>query len=848
MGQSFTKEFKNGIGGFNPSPGFSQRVSVVNVGYPVTPGTSFSPSSDFTDLPNGVDTGALGEIHLTIDFGFENYITNSSDLNINNNVNVTTEIIAGIPQPCLLDADGNGYVSQGDIDKIFTQYVGMSTSEVVDIAGPGIASTLDLDGDGLVTWDDYILALEYTGTVGCVEQPDLSSYPMYLDENPDDVAFAYSLRKLRSTYDGPCMSVFLDIDRRCFGDGVNTFFFKSLSNLGPNFTDTPDTLPDDFYVKVGDYRFFGNPSPIVVADQVYFNVSDAWNDFLDAYPWLKEPLDIPFGPDGYIDYSLISLLMADPVAAYGIEMTDVQKNAFMSYYSEVSFSGLTDFGFVRTFKEKAVVLIDRWFDQREDEQRDLVATVNKVNEWGFHPFSKTSLIVGRFGKVMQKNGGMVIGSGTLSGLGDRAHDLHGVTEMLVGDSDLDGGNIGHGCSIIDPSIVDSSGLGPGGIQLAYPGTYAYPNGEDVSNSPIPYNTGSSAQIERRWPTNYIVKQYYNYGSETPLSWQGGQTQDWVGDTPSRFKKMQYQVGVAYLRQETTNAQYMNPYYESNATLWNTTYYGEQSLAGTPVGGLDGAQPAVGEGQNGGVYYTGSNGERSTFMTAMNSSGGAAAFGLGATGSHNGIGKALNYITDNPTPGFAEYYDTGSNPYLQNGIYRYVENSYYSSYYEGAAHPEGTTNVFGNNENLVSNPFISSFKIDKFKDFAHEGHYTNYAYVVREYKVVPDINNNLKAIPSATSSYDHRMFFNIGNYRGFDIGKTASDTGSGNYSIGGGPNEGPDVGQADTFNWTSDATENNPDVHGNLMEFVSWRDALPLQSGVDYLEESKAYFENKKIVL
>lgn len=861
MAKTFSKLERPGIGQLTGvGPGFSVRYGLRHVGFPVTPATAFGGGEDLENLPSSIDSGAMGQINLQVDLAFANYITDFQPLNINNNLNLNVEFEAGVPQPCLLDDDGNGIVTRGDIDKIFTENLGLSASEVADTLGPELASTLDLDQDGVVSMADYTAALEFIGVEGCVQQPDLSNYPKYLDLYPDDVAFAYSLRKLRDSYDGPCMTVRLDIDARCFsGTTDKSVFFQSLCNLGPDF----ETLPDPaggFYRRIGDYYdgFFQQDVTLTLGgifNQEFTNVRDAWNFFKDTFSFLNEPLEIPFTEDGYVDYALIELLMEDPLAAYGVKDTmpqAVQDQFYESYAvqnmhafaADPFFAGL----FSLTFKEKVVVLIDTWFDQRADEQRNMVGTVTKANEWGMHPFGMTSLLVGRFGKVMRRDGKFMIGSGTLTGLGDKAHlnrtgEEFGITEMLAETRDLQTNfsntqNVFHGCATPNTDYLTHVGLGINGMKYTNDGYWAFPNGNDENlgfDYPDSTNEGTS-MILSSWPTTYEVVQYYNYPSETPVEWQGGANPGWIGDPPTRFKKMQWQVGTAYLTQEQTNAEYRNPFYEADATLWEPLWLTEAALDGDPVPGYE--NPVTQEtGNNPTVWWTGSNGKRTMFSSLYHdtTSGTQGTAAIGATGAHPGMFVAqpagMVGYTDGGTPGFKEFRETGVNPFGYPA-YPYNEENQYVNAFSGNF-PE--YNAFINTENGIYDPHISMFKSDQFGVVGQAGAYTNHLYRVYDDMRQPDANNNIDpGVPlTTTSSYSKNFFLNIGNYRGFDLAN--------NPSLGGGNEEGPE-----TFNWSASNTSRNPDAGGNMMEFVAWNDKLPLQAGTDYLEESKRYFENKKI--
>ena len=75
-------------------------------------------------------------------------------------------------EPCVLDVDGDGYITQSDIERIY------------DFSGK-IPIRFDINGDGVVTEEDLLLAKEYVGTV-CIDnhQTPLSKISSYrLDDS-----------------------------------------------------------------------------------------------------------------------------------------------------------------------------------------------------------------------------------------------------------------------------------------------------------------------------------------------------------------------------------------------------------------------------------------------------------------------------------------------------------------------------------------------------------------------------------------------------------------------------------------------------------------------------------------
>ena len=204
------------------------------------------------------------------------------------------------------------------------------------------------------------------------------------------------------------------------------------------------------------------------------------------------------------------------------------------------------------------------------------------------------------------------------------------------------------------------------------------------------------------------------------------------------------------------------------------------------------------------------------------------------GAHPGIQNAGQRISGYLDIGNPLYYQTdgaqGGHPFQEESSYT---PNYNTSTYVG--------NVL-NNSSYPTDPLSVKFRSDEFGVVAQDGAYSADSYSVRDDKKVEDFNGNASsAIPTITCSWDHRQSYRVGNYRGSDLLSF--------QNIGGGSNEGPDAGLPETWTWETVDSANvpNPYVYGNMHEWISWNDKLPLQSCKDYLDESKTYFENKKIV-
>lgn len=121
------------------------------------------PSGDL--LEEGVDTGQLGKINLVVDAdlrSFEPGGDSVKNITVSNSLTVDQIQVPVGPdepfRPCDLDVDGDGIVSQEDIEYVFSH-------------NPGLM--FDVNGDGIVDDQDRVLAREYIGAIcNGVTDPD----------------------------------------------------------------------------------------------------------------------------------------------------------------------------------------------------------------------------------------------------------------------------------------------------------------------------------------------------------------------------------------------------------------------------------------------------------------------------------------------------------------------------------------------------------------------------------------------------------------------------------------------------------------------------------------------------
>lgn len=131
------------------------RVSICYIQYPE------ENDSGVTVLPDDAVIGRLGDISLEVRLTSNDLRLSGEELTspIENTLRVRVkqpDSDGGSFNPCFLDRDGNGIVSRQDIDTLYANI-------------PFVNPRLDINGDGVVNEDDYLLAKEYIGQL-C--QPD----------------------------------------------------------------------------------------------------------------------------------------------------------------------------------------------------------------------------------------------------------------------------------------------------------------------------------------------------------------------------------------------------------------------------------------------------------------------------------------------------------------------------------------------------------------------------------------------------------------------------------------------------------------------------------------------------
>ena len=505
MATEFEKKFEltesaDLFGGTEAEVSFG-RIPLVEVAFPVDENGVVFPTLD-------IDTQSLGQLKITAEvqgdgFDIVDVSGNVYELNITNKL-ITEEVYIAQPTPCLLDLDGNGIVTAGDIQAVFAQNIGKTYDEIAEEFGQEFADTLDLNEDGVVSDEDFTLALGFEGEVGCVPEPQLT-YPYYL-EDAQRVAFAYSLRKLRPDYTGPCMSVSLDVDKRALApQSAGIKFWQEFGSM--------------LAISGEDIRtesLIGDPE---------VDMYQQWLNFVGQFPWLLNTIDVPFDDSGYVDYSIIQDMMVDPPKAFGVKssMTAEEYQDFTTRWNQVPDD------YERTsWYLASVVLVERWYDQRADEQRDFVprnniqpealANKNEGNGGRTHPFSKSTLIVGRTTKDKQKkgvvnhDGRFCLGSGCTYGLGQAPWLQTSDFSYPV----FDGFNT------------------PSNDGILYPGT--------------PQQVGSGAP------------------GLTDQDLQPGWWNWWQYDPEDNGTRVR--LGDMSMIQETTNAQYNNPFYNGSQSIFD----------------------------------------------------------------------------------------------------------------------------------------------------------------------------------------------------------------------------------------------------------------------------------------
>lgn len=365
----------------------------------LSPGTSYINPLLFSD-------GSIGQIDLELVNNTENFEDDFEDRSINNSAIFETVQTFDF-SPSALDLNGNGYVSTGDIAATFDSLIGSTVSNNPELG------LFDFDEDGAITVMDLLGALTYAGypTFENIE-PASDAYPRYLDDHSDDVAFACSLRKLRSDYDGPCMRVKLDYDKR------------SLNNYNP-VTFVWNNYPREF-----DPNW--NPQSLSVEFLMMYDYAEQYRSLEEDYPFLAGTVDIGFTEDGYFDYEKILLLMEDPLAVFQPSLSPEQVQDFNDRYTERQQSPLVGQppGPYKSLHGSCVVTIQEWCDQSINnngfKSREPTSTV--IGGDYFHPFRTSGLLIGwndyasvnePVKKIVSYQNIPCVGVGSTIGLGDR---------------------------------------------------------------------------------------------------------------------------------------------------------------------------------------------------------------------------------------------------------------------------------------------------------------------------------------------------------------------------------------------------------------------------------------------
>lgn len=382
-------------------------IDVCDLGFPL--GQFSNPDPDVID-PNFSDTfPSLGRVELTLENDAENFDDEFQEREINH-ASAFDVIETFDFSPSALDLNGNGYVSTGDISAVYSQLLGTQIT-----LGNEELGQFDANGDGSINIQDLLIALQYAGfEVPTGADPVPESYPMYLDEHPDDVAFACSLRKLRSDYDGPCMRVKLDYDKR----GLNNF-----QASGFNWGQYPRENPSPMW----------NPQSLGVEYVFNFDFRDVYLELEADYPFLTEPVDIGFTEDGYFDYEKILLLMEDPLAVFQPGLSPEEEADFNERYNSPTISPLVPTTApARSLQGSCVVTIQEWCDQSVNDNGF------KSREPGYepmHPFRTSGLLIAwndyentfniPIKKIVSYGNIPCVGVGSTIGLGDRPWEQFG---------------------------------------------------------------------------------------------------------------------------------------------------------------------------------------------------------------------------------------------------------------------------------------------------------------------------------------------------------------------------------------------------------------------------------------
>ena len=193
--------------------------------------------------------GLLGSISVSTDVEIPKYfesVDSFSNFSLKNFVTLK-EVEVGGPDdsfdPCALDFDGDGIVTQQDIESIYSK------------RRPGLR--YDLNGDGKVDLVDRILAREYIGTLCSTpeDEPDITFYDGVWDRIPyGDMRWAYSVNRLlrREHSNKPLFRVYMPVNFFSEIDfsnpDIGTFGLRGYFDNG-RVVSPPGTFTGDTYAR-----------------------------------------------------------------------------------------------------------------------------------------------------------------------------------------------------------------------------------------------------------------------------------------------------------------------------------------------------------------------------------------------------------------------------------------------------------------------------------------------------------------------------------------------------------------------------------------------------------------------
>lgn len=259
-------------------------------------------------LEDRVETGQLSQVQLIVDNDtrhFEFGADSAQNLTFVNALNVEEVRVPVGPdspfRPCDLDVDGDGLVSEEDIETVYSK-------------GASAGLMFDINGDGIVDDQDRVLAREYIGAIcNGVTDPDFENeYDGIYDSML--MPFGYSLNRLLkgSHSDKPLFRVVMAVDSYNPGFNPSTPGANNFVSPGHFLNEDDVVYENSTVVNMYNYSFTNVNGQLLVKDIFWEGSEQSIEDQLAAF-WqqglnIREAVGINTDPDYYSYIPLLQTL------------------------------------------------------------------------------------------------------------------------------------------------------------------------------------------------------------------------------------------------------------------------------------------------------------------------------------------------------------------------------------------------------------------------------------------------------------------------------------------------------------------------------------------------------------